>query len=72
MEPAHVDYETLERFEIPDFITFKILLTGAQTGGTHAIFEDDVHPGQGGQHQILQLPLRERQARAMDWRTKAS
>lgn len=47
MEPAHVSYETVERFEIPDFITFKILLTGAQTGGTQAIFEDDVHPGQG-------------------------
>ncbi|QDG75522.1 cupin domain-containing protein [Labrenzia sp. PHM005] len=46
-KPLHITPSSIQTFEIPDFITFRILLSGNQTDGTLAIFEDDVHPGQG-------------------------
>ena len=47
MNPVHTVYGDVPVFEIPQFITFRTLLSGRDTNGTHAIFEDHVHPGQG-------------------------
>ena len=51
MQLVHTDYATAETFVFPNAITLKVLLQGAQTGGTQAIFEDIVEPGVGpGRH----------------------
>ena len=47
MIPVHTVYGEVPAFEIPDFITFRTLLSGRDTNGTHAVFEDYVHPGHG-------------------------
>ena len=45
MIPIHTKYENAETFIFPDAITLKILLSGKDTNGNQAIFEDIVHPG---------------------------
>lgn len=51
MKPVHSEYNTAETLIFPDAITLKILLSGKQTNGTQAIFEDIVEPGVGpGRH----------------------
>ena len=51
MNPIHSSYATAESLEFPEAIVFKVLLSGTQTGGTHAVFEDVVQPGVGpGRH----------------------
>ena len=51
MNPVHTVYTTAETFVFPNAITLKILLSGKQTNGSHAIFEDIVEPGVGpGRH----------------------
>jgi len=46
-KPLHIEPSSVQSFDIPDFITFKTLLSGKQTAETFAVFEDDVHPGKG-------------------------
>ena len=51
MDPVHSDYAAADTLDFPGVITFKVLLSSVQTGGTHAVFEDIVQPGQGpGRH----------------------
>lgn len=51
MKPVHTDYSTAPALDFPGVITFRVLLSAAQSGGTHAVFEDIVQPGQGpGRH----------------------
>ena len=51
MDPVHSKYDTADTLDFPGVITFKVLLSSVQTGGTHAVFEDIVQPGQGpGRH----------------------
>ena len=51
MNPIHSKYSSVETLIFPDAITLKILLTGKQTSGKQAIFEDIVEPGIGpGRH----------------------
>lgn len=51
MQPVHTIHSEAEQMIFPDAITLKILLSGEQTGGTLAIFEDVVEPGVGpGRH----------------------
>ncbi len=51
MEPVHSQYSSADTLDFPGVITFKVLLSSAQTGGSHAVFEDIVQPGQGpGRH----------------------
>ena len=51
MNPVHTRYNDAETFIFPGAITLKILLSGKQTKGTHAVFEDIVEPGIGpGRH----------------------
>lgn len=51
MDPVHAPYDTVDSLEFPGAITFRVLLSGSRTGGTHAVFEDIVQPGQGpGRH----------------------
>ncbi len=51
MDPVHTNYAGAETFVFPGAITLKILLSGSQTEGTHAVFEDIVEPGIGpGRH----------------------
>ena len=51
MKPVHTAYETAETFVFPDAITLKVLLSGKDTDGNQAIFEDIVQPGVGpGRH----------------------
>lgn len=47
MKPVHSAYTLSETFEFPGAITLKVLLSGSQTNGTLAIFEDIVQPGVG-------------------------
>jgi mannose-6-phosphate isomerase-like protein (cupin superfamily) len=47
MIPVHTDAETAETLEFPGAITLKILLSGRDTGGSVAVFEDIVQPGVG-------------------------
>lgn len=50
-EPTHTRYAAAETFVFPGAITLKILLSGKDTGGTLAVFEDIVEPGIGpGRH----------------------
>lgn len=51
MRPQHTRYVSAETLIFPNAITLKVLLKGAQTGGSLAIFEDQVEPGIGpGRH----------------------
>lgn len=51
MIPIHSKYDSAETFVFPDVITLKILLSGKQTDGRQAVFEDIVEPGVGpGRH----------------------
>jgi len=51
MLPIHSQYNTAETIVFPDAITLKILLSGKDTNGNLAIFEDIVEPGIGpGRH----------------------
>ena len=51
MLPVHSVYNTVETLIFPNAITLKILLSGKQTNGSLAIFEDIVEPGVGpGRH----------------------
>lgn len=51
MVPFHGKYRDAETFEFPGAITLKILISGDDTGGSLAVFEDVVQPGIGpGRH----------------------
>lgn len=51
MKPVQTRYKDVEPLEFPGAITLRILLSGAQTDGQYAIFEDIVEPGIGpGRH----------------------
>ena len=51
MKPVHLKYSDLEILVFPEAITLKIILSGSQTDGSHAIFEDIVESGVGpGRH----------------------
>ena len=51
MKPIHTEYESAETFVFPEAITLKILLSGKDTNGNQAVFEDIVEPGIGpGRH----------------------
>ena len=51
MKPLHASYDAVTTLDFPGVIAFKVLLSGADTGGTHAVFEDIVQPGVGpGRH----------------------
>ena len=51
MKPVHTKYVAAEVLEFPDAITLRILLSGKQTDGSIAVFEDVVQPGIGpGRH----------------------
>ena len=51
MPAVHTKLDEAETLDFPGAITFRVLLSGAQTGGTHAVFEDVVQPGVGpGRH----------------------
>ena len=51
MNPVHTRYTEAESLVFPGAITLKVLLSGTQTEGSHAIFEDIVEPGIGpGRH----------------------
>lgn len=51
MIPLHTKYGKYETLVFPNAITLKILLSGKDTGGRQAIFEDIVEPGIGpGRH----------------------
>lgn len=47
MKPIHTEYAKAEELVFPEAITLKVLLSGSQTGGNTAIFEDIVAPGVG-------------------------
>ena len=51
MKPIHTVYTGAETFVFPGAITLKFLLSGEDTGGAQAVFEDIVEPGIGpGRH----------------------
>ncbi len=51
MVPIHGKYPDAETFEFPGAITLRILISGNNTGGSLAVFEDIVQPGIGpGRH----------------------
>ncbi len=51
MKPVHSKYHSVETFIFPEAITLKILLSGKDTNGYQAVFEDIVEPGVGpGRH----------------------
>jgi len=51
MDPIHSSYGEAETLVFPGAITLKILLSGAQTNGSQAVFEDIVEAGVGpGRH----------------------
>ena len=51
MTPIHTPYANAETLIFPGAITLKILLSGSQTDGSIAVFEDVVEPGIGpGRH----------------------
>ena len=47
MKPIHSIYLDTETLVFPNAITLKVLLSGSQTNGKHAVFEDIVEPGIG-------------------------
>lgn len=51
MQPVQTRYSNVEALDFPGVITLRVLLSGSQTNGSHAIFEDIVEPGVGpGRH----------------------
>lgn len=51
MIPVHIDHMAAEVLDFPGAITLRILLSGDQTDGGLAVFEDVVQPGIGpGRH----------------------
>ena len=51
MKPIHTSYAEAETLVFPGAITLKVLLSGRDTDGTQAVFEDIVEPGVGpGRH----------------------
>ena len=44
MQPAHTKYDTLDSLTLSDGLSLKVLLSGSETNGTQAIFEDIVEP----------------------------
>lgn len=51
MEPVHTRYSEAETLLFPGAITLKVLLSGRETDGGQAVFEDIVQPGVGpGRH----------------------
>ena len=51
MDPVHTSYGGAETLVFPGAITLKVLLSGSQTNGSQAVFEDIVEPGIGpGRH----------------------
>jgi mannose-6-phosphate isomerase-like protein (cupin superfamily) len=51
LNPIHTEYNKAETFVFPGAITLRILLSGSDTEGQLAIFEDIVEPGIGpGRH----------------------
>lgn len=51
MRPIQTKYVDVEALDFPGAITLRVLLSGSQTNGTQAIFEDIVAPGVGpGRH----------------------
>ena len=46
-KPVHTKYTSAETLDFPGAITLKILLSGKDTDGMQAIFEDIVQPGVG-------------------------
>ncbi len=51
MIPIHTAYHQAKTLVFPNAITLKILLSGNQTNGSQAVFEDIVEPGVGpGRH----------------------
>ncbi|NJB84352.1 mannose-6-phosphate isomerase-like protein (cupin superfamily) [Lewinella marina] len=51
MHPVHTSYQQADTLKFPGAITLKFLLSGEQTDGQLAIFEDIVEPGVGpGRH----------------------
>lgn len=52
MLPVHTKYADAEILDFPGAITLKVLLSGSQTDGSQAIFEDIVAPGVGPSRHI--------------------
>jgi len=51
MKPIHTSYAEAETLLFPGAITLKVLLSGRDTDGSQAVFEDIVEPGVGpGRH----------------------
>lgn len=51
MKPIHTKYSEAQTLVFPEAITRKVLLSGQQTEGDLAVFEDIVEPGVGpGRH----------------------
>ena len=51
MEPIHTKYAETEPLVFPGAITLRVLISGSQTDGEQAVFEDIVEPGVGpGRH----------------------
>ena len=51
MDPIHNKYDSVESLKLFEGMTLKILLSGSETGGIQAVFEDIVEPGVGpGRH----------------------
>ena len=51
MDPIHNKYDSVESLKLFEGMTLKILLSGSETGGLQAVFEDIVEPGVGpGRH----------------------
>ena len=51
MKPVRTIYAETEAMVFPGAITLRVLLSGSQTNGSHAVFEDIVEPGVGpGRH----------------------
>lgn len=51
MQPVQTKYTDAETLDFPGAITLRVLLSGSQTDGAHAIFEDIVAPDIGpGRH----------------------
>lgn len=51
MQPVQTVYSNAELLDFPGAIKLRVLLSGRQTNGSHAVFEDIVEPGVGpGRH----------------------
>ena len=51
MNPIHKKYSEVESLRLFEGLAVKVLLTGSETGGLQAVFEDIVEPGVGpGRH----------------------